>query len=157
MVNYKSSHNDEEGASLIGGALDMLDQYEANRSGDEFSAKNPSQNFLNEEQQNQLKSVGGSLIGGSKIGGSLIGGSKIGGILENVMKLAPKAHHALTMLAPHMKNMGIHHGVLDDIAKSTSPHHLAKMIHKEYLSGGNFLDDFGKTMSGLTPLLPLLL
>tara|TARA_R110000803_G_scaffold57087_1_gene114952 strand:- start:1358 stop:1813 length:456 start_codon:yes stop_codon:yes gene_type:complete len=151
MVNYKSSQNDEEGASLIGGALDMLNQYEANSSGDEYSAKNPTESFLSQEHQNELKNVGGSLIGGSKIGGSF---SKH---LENVMKLAPKAHHALTMLAPHMKNMGIHHGVLDDISKSTSPLHLAKMIHKEYLSGGNFLDDFGKTMSSLTPLLPLLL
>lgn len=116
MVNYKSrddmnKNHSEEGASLIGGALDMLSQYEANMSGDEYSSKNPSDKFksaltLTDADNKSLKDLGGSLIGGSRVGGSSVGGS-----LEHSHKarnhallLTPRAFHHLTETARH-----IHH------------------------------------------------
>ena len=73
MVNYKSRNMDEDesGASLIGGALNLLSQYEANTEGDEYSAQNPSEQYKSELElsdadnkslDNLQKSIKGGLL-----------------------------------------------------------------------------------------------
>ena len=50
MPNYQSRvNNSNDTDSLIGGALNMLSQYEANVGGDQYSAKNPSDKFLDQQ------------------------------------------------------------------------------------------------------------
>lgn len=162
MVNYKSRGEDDNiGASLIGGALDMLSQYEANQQGDEFAENNPSDKMLNElklddKDKESLKQFGGSFVGGHA------------NAMKHALKLTPLAFHALTEHARKHKDSGQHHiGVLHDIMNAKSPHHLARMIHNDLrmggskiggsAMGGNFFDTLGNIAKTVAPFVPLML
>lgn len=107
MVKYMSRNEDnksDEGGSLIGGALSMLSQYEANLEGDEFSKNNPSDKFvsdlkMNEADKKSLNDLGSSLVGGSRVGGSLAHSHKA---RKHVLHLTPLAFHHLTETARHI-------------------------------------------------------
>ena len=132
MPNYQSrvnSNNDSD--KLIGGALDMLSQYEANTSGDQYSAKNPTSKFLDQQAQQSLSNLANVASGGSQIGGSLIGGAadhlhggKHTKVAHAVLALTPHAFHALKHTAHGVRNhfhkgsaSKTHHGDLDFTTK----------------------------------------
>lgn len=105
MVKYMSRNEDskmDEGSSLVGGALNMLSQYEANVDGDEYSAKNPSEKFesalkMNDADKKSLKDLGSSLVGGSLTG---LVASHLA--RKAVLHLTPIAFHHLTETARHI-------------------------------------------------------
>lgn len=165
MPNYKS-REDDLGGSLVGGAMDLLNQYEANVSGDQYSEKNPSDEYKKQMENTVL--TGGDLD-------SLKGVKNAKNHLEAVKavhKLTPMAHHMLVRTAGAVKHFHkgsmskthpgdmdfttkkgdkdfhekghdivrsrtpFHMGVITDIQQSKSPHHLASMIHKDKDMGG---------------------
>jgi hypothetical protein len=174
MVNYytdESPAKDESG-SLVGGALNLLSQYEANSEGDEYSAKNPSNN-----------AEGGGL---DRLAKACKKSHREA--IKAALKLSPIEHHALVRGADFHKGSASkthrgdqdfttkkgdkdYHqaghdeagnpysgGALADISQSKSPSHLAQMIHKDKdLSGGDFLDDIGKVANIALPFIPHLM
>jgi hypothetical protein len=169
MVNYSASESSMSGGSLvggskiggseIGGALNVLSQYDANTEGDEYSANNPSNEYL----EMLKKQHGGAL---KKLGGA--GGMRNDVVAKHILSLSSPEHHALVETAKAMMRKGgsVIGGALGDIASSKSPSHLASMVMTDHhmkkeeggsAVGGSFLDDLGNTAKGLAPFLPLLL
>ena len=163
MPNYKSRDDDENiGGSLIGGALDMLNQYEANMDNDEYSENNPTEQYreeqlnLNDNDKSSINGLTKSLIGGE--GGTQQGGAlNTKNAIQSALNLTPMAFHHFTEVAKHNKD--IHGGAIKDIMSAKSPHHLAKMIHRDYdmegKTGGAFwssLMKVGKVASKFAPL-----
>lgn len=199
MVNYSASESSMSGGSLvggskvggseiggssIGGALNVLSQYEANEAGDEYSSKNPSNEYLE-----MLKAQKGGSLDALKNAGKMLNSD----VANHILKLTMPQHHALVEVAKaalrhskggslipfhnvnqqqmtdnfaHFFGAGLSGGALADIASSKSPSHLASMVMNDHhmkkeegasLVGGSFLDDVGKTASSLAPLLPFIL
>ena len=132
MPNYQSRVNaNNDSDKLIGGALDMLSQYEANTSGDQYSSKNPSSKFLDQQAVQSLSNLSNVASGGSEIGGSLVGGAADhlkGGkhmkVAHAVLALTPHAFHALKHTAHGVRHhfhkgsaSKTHHGDLDFTTK----------------------------------------
>ena len=187
MVNYKSRANEEMGASLIGGALDMLNQYEANTQGDEYSANNPTEEYisqlnLSDSDGKSLDKLGGSLIGGAKgeYHGEEVGGSKIGGglrglkehAIKHALELTPLAFHHLTevaevakkhdlthqsKLAELLRGHNLHKGALHDICNAKSKAHLARMIKKDVEIEGKVGGAFWSTLGKVAKIVPKVL
>ena len=88
-------------------------------------------------------------------------------VAKHILKLNSPQHHHLVQTAKALIRQGVPQGgALSDIAKSSSPSHLASMVINDHhmkkeegasLVGGSFLDDLGKTASSLAPLMPLFL
>ena len=101
MPNYQSRvNNSNDTDSLIGGALNMLSQYEANVGGDQYSAKNPSSKFLDQQSIQSLNNLGNvaTATGGSLIHGGAadhLKGGKHMKVAHAVLSLTPHAFHAL--------------------------------------------------------------
>ena len=128
MPNYQSRvSSNEDTDKLLGGALNMLSQYEANTEGDEYSSKNPSSKFLQAQDIQSLKNLadashssGGALMGeggkGEYEGGGLgtdLAKMAVSHIVKNpkhalvastALKLTPVAFHALKHTANAMKS-----------------------------------------------------
>lgn len=128
MPNYQSRvSSNEDTDKLLGGALNMLSQYEANVDGDEYSSQNPSDKFLQAQDaqslQNLAKSAqssGGALMGadgkGEYMGGGLgedLAKMAVGHIVKNpkralalrhALTLTPLAFHALKHTARAIKH-----------------------------------------------------
>jgi len=183
MVNYQS--RSEEGGAIVGGAMDVLSQYEANVEGDPYSAKNPANTFLDTEDKKSLDNL-------AKATGAGLHHDAIKASLH----LTPVAHHALVKVAK-----GFHKGsasktrpgeedfttkkgdkdfheaghdirrkfgpyadhMLRDIASSKDPHHLARMVEKDKeltggaIVGGDFLGTLGNVAKTVGTFLPFLL
>lgn len=167
MVNYSASESSMSGGSFIGGskiggseiggALNVLSQYEANEAGDEYSAQNPSNEYIE-----MLKSQKGGSFDMLKKAGKMANSE----VASHILKLTMPQHHALVETAKAIMRGGEKGGALRDIAHSKSPSHLASMVMTDHhmkkeeggsAIGGSFLDDLGKTASSLAPFLPLLL
>ena len=187
MVNYKSRADEEIGASLIGGALEMLSQYDANNAGDEYSENNPTDEYVSQlgladSDAKSLSDLGGSLIGGED--GEYKGGSKIGGSLKarkehavkKILALTPLAFHHLTeiagiarntdlthqskltqMLRKHRELHNLHHEALHDIMNAKSKSHLARMIKKDVEIEGKVGGEFWNTLGGVSHMTPAVL
>tara|TARA_S200002703_G_scaffold112943_1_gene98449 strand:- start:1363 stop:2028 length:666 start_codon:yes stop_codon:yes gene_type:complete len=110
MVKYKSRHNDsdKEMDKVVGGALGMLSQYDALAAGDEYSSKNPTDDFLN-APINQLQDLHKATRGGALF-------SK-----KNLMK----AVGAMSPLAIHLLKKGARHIVNQKLKKGSAGRFLA--------------------------------
>ena len=171
MVQYSASESSKGGSSVggsliggskiggseIGGALNVLSQYEANEAGDEYSAQNPTNQYLE-----TLKAQKGGSFDFLKKAGKMANSD----VAHHILKLTMPQHHALVETAKAIMRGGEKGGALRDIAHSKSPSHLASMVMTDHhmkkeeggsAIGGSFLDDLGKTASSLAPFLPLLL
>jgi len=137
MVQYKSRHNDndKEMDDVVGGALGMLSQYDALAAGDEFSQKNPTDDFLN-APMGQLKDLHKALGGGS---------------LKDRMPKKKDVMKAVGMLSPvaiHLLKKGARHVVDTKLKKGSMEHMGADAVLK--LAGGDLMDkgDPSKTRKG---------
>lgn len=183
MPNYQS--RSEEGGAMVGGAMDILSQYEANAEGDPYSAKNPSNAFLGPDDKKSLDELAKATGAGLHTD-----------VVKKVLHLTPVAHHSLVKVAK-----GFHKGsaskthageedfttkrgdkdfheaghdirrrggpyadhILRDIASSKDPHHLARMVDKDKelaggaMVGGDFLGTLGNVASTVGKFLPFLL
>lgn len=143
MVNYKArDENDEDVTSLIGGALDLLDQYDL-KSNNNYNEKNHGDSNeldLSSEDSDSLKKLGGSFVGGHS------------DVIKKALKLTPLAFHTIVEHAINHLDSGKHHiGVLQDIIKARSPHHLARMVHNDMKIGGSKIGGaFMNTLKGVT-------
>ena len=163
MVNYESRFNDAN--KQIGGAIEMLSQYDANNAGDEYSAKNKAnvpllpQYDLSSGEKQSLNDLH-TLMKGGRL--------NIGKVLHKVLELTPKVIHTIKKVAEGvhkfrkgvatglnqsggslvggshiggiLSGMTYHDGALRDIAGVLSANHLAHMLDKDHkIMGGSMV------------------
>ena len=159
MSRNEETKSSPQESDLVGGALKMLSQYEANTEGDEYSDKNPSDKYLSALNMTENDSKSLKDLSTAMSGAGLEASHKA---RKSVLHLTPLAFHHLTETARKHHNEGkSHKGASHDISKSKSQHHLASMLARDYelegKTGGSFWHTLGDIAKSVIPLVPLMI